>query len=235
MIYNFEELSDENYINFYDENVENYEKFQQEHQIGRFNSIKKILIQIKEEKTPGDILEFGCWQGHSLMNILNILEKNEMFDKKLVGIDGFVGIPTDYGHINCKDGLFDDTDKETCINNVNSYSGNFPNVKDNLYILQSFYKEFHNIKKFLDDLSIEKVSFIHLDCDVVKSCEESLVFLSTFAYLQDVFYLHFDDWGIETGIPEWFYDFLKTDYLKDYKCTELFNTRLTRSFKFEKK
>lgn len=234
-LYDFESLTDEKYNDVYDENIENFDKFQLEHQIGRFNSIKKILRQIKEKGLGGDILEFGSWQGQSIYNILNILEKLEITDKKVIGIDGFIGIPEGYGHINCQDGLFNDTSKDLCIKNINDHSENFPSVKDNFQILQSLYKEYDIIKSFLDEKQVKKTCFIHLDCDVVKSCEEVLFFLHKFDLLENVFYLHFDDWGIDTGIPEWFYEFTKKDFLNEYNCFELYSTRLTKSFMLEKK
>jgi O-methyltransferase len=234
ILYGFEDLSDLNYQNFRSDDTEDFHKFQMEHQIGRFNSIKKIMTLISEENIQGDILEFGCWQGHSIYNMLNILQRLKILEKRIVGIDGFIGIPEGYGHDNCKSGLFNDTSIELCISNINDQKINFPDLSEKFHVLRSLYSDHETMSRFLSKINVDKVCFIHMDCDVVRSCEEAMNFLDQHKLLNSKFFVHFDDWGIETGIPEWFYSFVNESFLSSYNMENLFETRLTKSFSFEK-
>jgi hypothetical protein len=45
----------------------------------------------------------------------------------------------------------------------------------------------------------------------------------------DEFFIHFDDWGIGTGIPEWFSSFT-TNSMSAYNIVPLYETRLTKTF-----
>jgi hypothetical protein len=175
MLYDYNELVDET-IEKYKMNMEIHENYQNEHHYGRLTSIKKILQQIHEKNIDGDILEFGTWQGHSFYNIINIMEKL-MLDKKIIGIDCFKGIPCEYGHENCPDKLFNNTSYEICVNNIISKTGNCIHQKNNWFILESFFNETDKIINFLNEKNISKISFIHLDCDVIKSCEEAIQLL----------------------------------------------------------
>ena len=232
-IYNFSDLNDINYKYYIEQDITNGHCYNMEHHIGRFNSMKKIFMYIKENNIDGDILEFGTWQGHSLYNILYLLENIKIFDKKVVGIDGFTGIPIGYGHTNCPDSLFNDTNKELCLQNINRHIQSFPNLKNNFYILESFYSETNKIMEYFHSNNIYKVCFVHLDCDVVKSCEEALNLMLDNGLLNDIFFIQFDDWGIFTGIPDWFYQYSKNKF-SNYEITMLYETRLTKTCKLSK-
>ena len=82
--------------------------------------------------------------------------------------------------------------------------------------------------------NINLVSLVHLDCDVYPACEESLSLLFEMELLNDIWFLHFDDWKLGTEIPEWFSKF--TIPIKEkWNIEELFETRYTKTFKFTKK
>ena len=226
-MYDYNELVDEN-IEKYRETMEIYENYHNEHHYGRLTSIKKILQQIQENEIDGDIVEFGSWQGQSFYNIINIME-NLVLNKKIIGIDCFEGIPSGYGHENCPDKLFKDTSYDICVNNIIDKTYHCIHQKNNWSILKSFFNETDKILSFLKEKKISKISFIHLDCDVVKSCEEALQLLINNELLNETWFVHFDDWGIKTGIPEWF-DNYSTTVLHEYNIVGLYQTNLTKSF-----
>ena len=231
-IYNIDDLSDSNWKKYFllsEQNKNDHTSYHLEHHIGRFNSIKKIL----NSKIDGHFLEFGTWKGHSFYNILYLMEMLGIFDRKLIGIDGFVGIPEGYGHVCCPDKLFNNTSYNECLRNIQQRENSFVNQKNNYYLLESFYNNTERILGFLKEKNINKVSFVHLDCDVVKSCEEVVALLVDNNLLNDECFLHFDDWGIGTGIPEWFENCCKTK-LSEYYITKLYETRITRSFRLNK-
>ena len=64
-----------------DLNKENYEKVKAsgdeggEHEIGRLTNFKDILNEIADQKLPGDIIEFGTWQGFSMLWIAYLCER----------------------------------------------------------------------------------------------------------------------------------------------------------------
>lgn len=73
-----------------------------------------------------------------------------------------------------------------------------------------------------------------MDCDVIKSCEEAIQLLINNKLLNEIWFIHFDDWGIKTGIPEWFENF-STTILYEYNIVSLYQTNLTKSFILERK
>jgi len=202
-----------------------------EHQIGRFNAIKKALSFLAKNNIEGDILEYGAWQGHSLYNILYLLENIGITNKKLIGIDGFIGIPMDYEHANQPGGMFSDTSEQLVLSNIKKLSSFYKNQANNYFILKALYNEKDKIKKFLLDKEVKKISFIHLDCDVYPSCEDALSLLLDLNLLSNTFFLHFDDWGLGTEIPKWFNNY-KVKFSDKWKIEELYQTDYTKTIKF---
>ena len=62
-----------------------------EHQVVRYLNYKKIINEIKKINIKGDILEFGVWQGLSLIIINHIFGGGN--DRKFIGVDSFEGLP----------------------------------------------------------------------------------------------------------------------------------------------
>jgi len=232
----FHKLNELNKIemNYIEEGSINDSYLQLEHQIGRFNSIKKVFEYIKYNNISGDILEYGIWQGHSMYNCLYLLEKIGIFNKKIIGIDGFIGIPMEYGHPHQAGGMFADTSEELVLSNLRKFEDKlYKNQKNNYKILKALYNEKNKITDYFNENNIKTICFIHLDCDVVGSCDEALTLLFQLNLLNDIFFLHFDDWGLLTGIPVWFDSFIKNK-CKDWRIEELYVTRLTKTFKFSR-
>ena len=226
-LYDFSLLNDDYYSQF--KSNTDYHYYHMEHHIGRLLSIKKSMELCKH--LCGDYIEFGCWQGQSLYNTLNIMTNLGIKDKNVIGIDCFEGIPIGYGDVNCWDKLFNDTSYELCLSNITNNAKNYPDLLSSVHILKSFFKESDKILSFLKERIIRKICFVHLDCDVTKSCEEALNLLLENDLLNKEFILHFDDWGIKTQIPEWFDSFSNTLKQK-WKIDELYDTNLTKTFYF---
>jgi len=87
-----------------------------EHQIGRLTNFKKLLGEIFLNDTKGDIIEFGTWKGFSLLWIAYLCERIGIFDKKIIGIDGFIGLPDAEGPF--QKGAFKNTSLKECWRNI---------------------------------------------------------------------------------------------------------------------
>lgn len=205
-----------------------------EHHIGRFNSLKKCLKYLKDNNIDGDILEYGVWKGHSLYNILYLMEILNINKKNIFGLDGFIGILKDQEHINQVAGMFNDTSVELVKSNIERFKHFYPTQINNWGILKTLYSEKDKIRNYFNSNNIKSVSLVHLDCDVYPACEEALSLLFEMNLLNSVWFLHFDDWNLGTEIPEWFSKF--TIPIKEiWNIEEIFETRFTKTFKFAKK
>lgn len=229
-LYKFEIINEENYLQYKKNINSDNNSYQLEHHIGRLLSIKKSLELCKI--LDGDFIEFGSWQGQSLYNTLNIMNKMNI-EKKIVGIDCFEGIPVGYGHENQKELMFNDTSLKFCIDNIKKFRNHHNrDIDKDVFVLKSFFNEKEKILGFLNENNFKKFSFVHLDCDVIKSCEEALNLLLDNDLVNDIFILHFDDWGIKTDIPEWYENYKKKK--TELRSEELYETNLTKTFKVYK-
>ena len=125
-----------------------------EHHTGRFSSLKKCLNYLKDNNINGDILEYGVWKGHSMYNMLYFLEKINITDKKIVGLDGFIGIPFEYEHENQPGGMFSDTSVELVKSNIKKFEKFYPKQMNNWRILKALYKEKDKIKTYFNSENI---------------------------------------------------------------------------------
>lgn len=97
-------------------------------------------------------LEFGVYQGRSINEI------SKRTGMTVYGFDSFQGLPEDwYADINfCKKGTLD-------------LNGILPAVNPNVHLIAGWFED--TLPKFVKSLSsdVEKVSFIHIDCDLYSS------------------------------------------------------------------
>ena len=70
----------------------NREVREMEHQKGRFLAMNSIKDEIELSDFEGDILEFGTWQGLSLI-LLSMLFSQGHHQRMAIGIDSFEGLP----------------------------------------------------------------------------------------------------------------------------------------------
>jgi hypothetical protein len=156
-----------------DLNCEYYKKISDvssdlEHQIGRLTNFKNIIKDLAS--LNGNLIEFGSWKGFSLLWIAYFMQRNAIFNKKLVGLDGFTGLPY-------ADGVFlkyamADTSVGICRKNVIGNDILYPEIKKNIIIEKFLYGEKGNIMRFFRKNNLKKFSFIHIDCDVSQSAKE---------------------------------------------------------------
>ena len=104
------------------------------------------------DTTSGLWLEFGTYQGRSI----NVISKRT--DLTVYGFDSFEGLPHDW---------YDDID--FCKKGSLNLNGILPVVNANVHLIAGWYEE--TLPKFVKQLpkNIDKISFIHIDCDLYSS------------------------------------------------------------------
>lgn len=185
-----------------DINAEYYNKIKNlndkelEHQIGRLTNFKEIIKNC--QNMEGDFIEFGTWKGFSLLWIAYFMERNAIFKKKLVGLDGFVGLPY-------AEGIFDkfafsNSSLKLCRKNLLENNSLYDLTRKNILIEKFLYKQKGPILQFLKRNKISKFCFIHIDCDVSESAKEIFEILLKGKLIADECYVLFDDYGCQTKL-----------------------------------
>jgi hypothetical protein len=194
-----------------------------EHQVGRYLNYKKIIYEIKKYNIKGDILEFGVWQGLSLIIINSIFGKT---DRKFIGADSFEGLPEN-STIWTK-GSFSNTSYNLAFKNIGN---NFLN-KNKFKLIRGWF----NQKSTCDNIYSEtnNVCLIHFDCDLGSSTTHALNIVEP--YLKNrrkPIYLLFDDWGCHPDeVPDAFLSWLPKASLKyKFQAHRISSTRFTRNYK----
>mgnify|MGYP003599663138 CR=1 FL=1 len=189
------------------------------------------------EVVEGDYLEFGVFQGASLIASFKALEnafesriaQSEGFDKQVnknrskiwnqmhfFGFDSFEGLPeleaNDVGTSDFKKGMYA-CDKEIVQDNITN--AGVPSSR--ITLIKGWFSDtctFETAKKY----SISKASIIWIDGDLYSSTRDVLFFVEGF--LQDGTILIFDDWFSYKGNPSMgeqraFYEWIETPFIKD--------------------
>ncbi|MGB2580231.1 MAG: TylF/MycF/NovP-related O-methyltransferase [Minisyncoccia bacterium] len=193
LVYKIEHLNNEYY-----EKIKNLGDAELEHQIGRLTNFKSILNEISINNTEGDILEFGSWRGFSLLWTGSLCENIGMFSKKIIGIDGFVGLLEDDGVF--KKGMFNNTSLKLCRRNIQQNNNIYSATKKNIFVEQFLFSQKNEILETLRKISGRKFAFVHIDSDVSGSVGEIFDILIEGDLLEDECYLLFDDYGCATAM-----------------------------------
>lgn len=200
-----------------------------EHQIGRFMSFKHIISECA--KLKGHFIEFGTLSGFSLMWIAHLAEKAGMFSKKIVGLDGFVGLP--YADGTFKKGDFTASFNE-CLSNLSINADFYPRNYQNLQVKKVLFSQKKEAIELLMPFQSEKFCFIHVDCDVSQSAIEVFEILITGNYIADKAFIVFDDFycdsSLRNTVPEIFKSLTSQWDIQHYS-----RTNLTQTFMFTKK
>lgn len=201
-----------------------------EHQIGRLTNYKSIVQECAH--LTGDFVEFGSWRGFSLLWIAYFMERSAIFSKKLIGLDGFIGLPyTDGGF---RKGKFANTSRKECRDNLIKSDELYNEIKRNVYVGKALYNEKEKILKYFKRLKIEKLCFIHIDCDISQSAREIFEILIEGDLIADKAYILFDDYGIEqtlrTEVDRFF-----TSQSSKWDIEVHSETNLTKNFVFTRK
>lgn len=218
-----------------DLNKEYYDKIKDlgyrelEHQIGRLKNFKEIIRNCVG--LEGDFVEFGCWRGFSLLWAAYFMERSAIFDKKIIGLDGFIGLPyTDGGF---RRGKFANTSRKECRNNLIKSEELYDEIKKQVFVGKFLYEEKEAILRYFQRLRVKKLCFIHIDCDISQSAKQIFDILVEGDLIADKAYILFDDYGIEPtlrGEVDKFFESLRSKWnIETHSETHLTkNFRLTR-------
>ena len=205
---------------FYKQNIKLSEV---EHQVGRYLNMKDIISEIKKENIEGDVLEFGTWQGLSLLILSKLFADS---NRKFIGIDSFEGLP-ETSTIWTK-GAFSNT----------TYNLALQNISEHCFNKQSFklIKGWFNDKSVADSLYNEtsNICLIHFDADLGSSTSQALKIIEPYLKNRNKpIYFLFDDWGChQDEVPESFLEWLKTkQFIYNFSAHKISTTRLTRYYK----
>lgn len=204
-----------------------------EHQIGRLINFKNVISQCKF--LEGDFIEFGTWSGFSLMWMAHLAEKQELYSKQIIGLDGFVGLP--YSEDGFVAGGFKAT-LEQCVMNINHNARYYPNNHKNMVVGEYLFSKKNEIISFLNGLNLKKFCFIHIDCDISTSAIEIFDVLVDGEYIADTAFIAFDDYYLnltyENSYENTVQKLLK-GLFEEWDVVPYLRTDLTQIFKVSKK
>jgi hypothetical protein len=195
LIYHPEDLNDEYYSK-----IASAGDTELEHQIGRLTNYRTILTSIASDNLPGDIIEFGTWKGFSMLWIAYLTERLALFNKKIIGIDGFVGLPSSEGAF--ARGDFSDVTLSECRRNLLRSSHLYDVTKKQITVEPYLYSQKYEIIRKVHDIGVSRFVFAHIDCDISESAREVLAILNEGDLLADKCYLLFDDYGCKTRLQD---------------------------------
>jgi hypothetical protein len=225
LVYKQEDLNDDYYSK-----IKDIGSNELEHQIGRLKNFKKIVSECAQ--LEGDFIEFGSWKGFSLLWIAYFMERNAIFDRRLFGIDGFIGLP--YADGGFSKGMFADTSLTVCRKNVLRNDSLYQETRKNIFIEKFLYKDNEKIGRYLKKSGSKKLCFIHIDCDVSRSAEEIFSLLIDKELIAEKAFILFDDYGWETGIRDVIHKFMEK-INQDFYIEVHSETRFTKNYFLRKK
>lgn len=220
MVFKVEDLNKEYY-----KQIQKFGDRKLEHQIGRLTNFKEIIRDCAG--LEGHFFEFGSWRGFSLLWIAYFMERNALFDRKLIGMDSFAGIPYAEGQFFKRQ--YQDTSLKKTRNNVLNNRLLYRQTRNNIFIEKFFCKEKRAVTNYLRQHGVNKLCFIHLDLDVSQSTKETFDILLDDNFIAEKAYILFDDWGTETKIPE-VVGAIFDDMKKDWNISEHSSTNITKNF-----
>ncbi|MEP5764925.1 MAG: TylF/MycF/NovP-related O-methyltransferase [Halieaceae bacterium] len=171
--------------------------------INREGAFKRAFEFIYKSETRGSYVEFGTWQGSSLIRAIrqnnNWSNKTgQVFVEDFYGFDSFQGLPVfleedalaEYEVF--KTGQFSDTSIATVTKNIQEAGLS----TDMLRLIPGFFADSLKSEHVQDELSYP-VAIAHIDCDLLSSAAQCLDFLET--RLTDGAIVMFDDWFCYRG------------------------------------
>jgi len=196
-----------------------------EHQIGRLRNQKAIFRSIKENPIPGDVIEFGSYQGFGLYWLALFRNRFKIKNMKIIGVDSFQGLPE--SSTMWTKGQFNDTSIELCETKLCKMFGTKTLRAEEIYLIKGLFDD-SAVKSHLGSIS-QNFLIIHVDCDLGSSCLSALEMVKKLN-LNRYSYLLFDDWYLqEEEIPRSF-DRFESETKGTYSLTYLSRTRFTKYF-----
>ncbi len=202
-----------------------------EHQVGRYLNMAKVVNDLDQSNINGSLLEFGTWQGLSLIYFAKLLGSNSN-NRKFIGVDSFEGLP--HNSTIWKKGDFSDTELNFVMNNFKKYSPK--SLHDKVHLVKGWYND-PTVKREIFNISND-FALVHFDADLYSSTKIALEMVEQHLFgRNEPFYLLFDDWGCHPNeVPEAFCEWVFKNKLYDkYLMIIVGSTRYTRYYKFEKK
>ena len=176
---------------------------------------------------PGDFIEFGAYRGFSLLWIAYLAERAGIFDKKIIGLDGFTGLP--YADGVWRKYAFSDASLNTCRRNVFGSRQLYKISKRNIIIERALFRDQAGILKILAKHQVKQLSFIHVDCDVSQSFLEIAELLFNARLIAPRAYLLLDDYSHDSDLRYHVKRVLKT-WREFYDITDDSATKFTRNY-----
>ncbi len=203
-----------------------------EHQIGRLTNFKKIIEFIAHKKISGDIIEFGSWKGFSLHWMAYLIERQGIFDKKIVGVDSFEGLPSSEGPFT--KGGFKNTSQKECRNNILRSPYLYEATKRMIFIEKFLFSQKSKIVRKIKSLEIKKFCFIHIDSDLSTSFKQVIKILTEGGIIADHCFILIDDYGTNQRLRI-AVDTEMKKLQKKWKISLFSKTLLTRNFELKRK
>jgi hypothetical protein len=128
-------------------------RYATDHMLGKprlANRFRLIEFCAKHVTVDGPVLEFGVWSGTSINLLARLFPSS-----KIYGFDSFEGLPESWIGTGGK-GQF-------------SRDGELPKVRDNVQLIKGWFD--HTLPGFLDDTKFDKISLLHVDCDLYSSTQ----------------------------------------------------------------
>jgi len=166
-----------------------------EHQIGRLQNFRAIIQDIAGKDIKGDFIEFGTWRGFSLLWTAYFCQRAALFDRAIIGVDGFVGLPNSDGDFRL--GQFSDVTRKICEHNLRAATELYGQIKARIAIHEAL---FDDARKMRPILAGKKFAFVHIDCDIGSAAFTLFRRIQETDCLADTCYLLFDDYGCESSL-----------------------------------
>lgn len=201
-----------------------------EHQIGRLTNFKEIMN--KCSYLSGNLIEFGTWKGFSLLWIAFFMQKNGLFEKNLVGLDGFVGLPATEGPF--RKYAFSDATLARTRKNLYRSEEIYDEIKKKIFVEKFLFKQKKEIQAYLRSIKTTKFCFIHIDVDISPSLFDVMDILIKGNFIANKAYLLFDDYNCNE-IYRKNVDKVISSMKKEWKIKAVSKTNLTKNFYLQKK
>jgi len=157
----------------------------------------RTALWLKVNQIKGDIVEFGVGSGSSSVAIYKMISRTTQLElPHLYLFDSFQGLPQTQGddqHAQWKKGSW--SVDETSVNKrLELYNVN----RDKFTTIPGYYED--TLKPELrDQLGLEKLALVHIDCDLYSSTQLALNFITP--YVQCGTVILFDDFFCFSGNP----------------------------------
>jgi hypothetical protein len=146
---------------------------------------ESLLVEIKEQAVPGDLVEFGIYQGWWINWLYERSEAIGLKDRRVIGYDSFQGLSEP------------SREHDSAFWRAGMYAASLREVQERVQARRR--PRIHLVEGwFADSLKgeearrIEKIAYARIDCDIYEPALQCLEYLSN--RLSDGAVLVFDDW-----------------------------------------